>query len=463
MRASIAVIAFFICLLGIAQNATIATRLGELEKEVTLEHSSSIDQYIAEYTSVDYKTRQYALDLFLPYDQILREKFIAKKVPEELRYLALSYYLDGTDNSRVGGPFFLSKEKALAGKLHISSYVDERMDIMKAAEVFCAEYKASTQSWPEQIRRYILGDSTASSAGRSAPYTITSAYPKYVSAVYVADQCQEMGWKAKDTEATTVVEIVKYTSLYQISRACGADYQEVKRLNPTYIREIIPNDGKQYFLTLPVGAAKRFSGLGNGAYDYTATEVFTSTEVKLIELSASDTTKQVVPVLTEPMVYEKEVYKEEAYGKESSLADIVYTVRGGDVLSKIAKLFNCEVNQIRRWNSLSGDYIDINQKLIIKVDPTKQSYYQEIVNEISEEKSALANVTYTVRSGDILLKIADLYDCEVAQIKRWNSIDKDYIDINQKLIIKVSPNKRAYYQQIDKMTNEQRNTILKKD
>jgi LysM repeat protein len=72
-------------------------------------------------------------------------------------------------------------------------------------------------------------------------------------------------------------------------------------------------------------------------------------------------------------------------------------------------------------------------------------------------------VIYAVRKGDMLSIIADLYDCEVVQIIRWNNLGGDRIDLNQKLVIKVESAQKAYYQKIDRMNSEERKAIQRKD
>jgi membrane-bound lytic murein transglycosylase D len=52
----------------------------------------------------------------------------------------------------------------------------------------------------------------------------------------------------------------------------------------------------------------------------------------------------------------------------SGLRPVTYTVRSGDTLSKISRLFQVSVAQISRWNSLaSPPSLSPGQKLIIRV------------------------------------------------------------------------------------------------
>lgn len=72
-------------------------------------------------------------------------------------------------------------------------------------------------------------------------------------------------------------------------------------------------------------------------------------------------------------------------------------------------------------------------------------------------------VYYKVRSGDVLGKIADYYDCGVSQIKRWNGLRSDRIRVNQRLKIVVPPSRKSYYLKINKMSKDQLRRVANKD
>ena len=44
---------------------------------------------------------------------------------------------------------------------------------------------------------------------------------------------------------------------------------------------------------------------------------------------------------------------------------IIYTVRSGDVLGKIAMKHHVSIAQIKRWNGLKSDFLRTGQKLVI--------------------------------------------------------------------------------------------------
>tara|TARA_E500000178_G_scaffold54185_1_gene50382 strand:+ start:2397 stop:3563 length:1167 start_codon:yes stop_codon:yes gene_type:complete len=70
---------------------------------------------------------------------------------------------------------------------------------------------------------------------------------------------------------------------------------------------------------------------------------------------------------------------------------------------------------------------------------------------------------YTIRSGDYLGKIADLYDVGISQVKSWNGIRGSKIRAGQKLRIYVAPSKYSFYKKINGMSNAQKTQIMRRD
>lgn len=88
--------------------------------------------------------------------------------------------------------------------------------------------------------------------------------------------------------------------------------------------------------------------------------------------------------------------------------DVIYVVKRGDALYKIAKQFNTTIAQLVEWNNIKNpNLIYVGQKLIVgkkKPEPTPSEVY------------------YTVKRGDNLSKIAQMYGTTVQQLVAWNKI-----------------------------------------
>jgi len=111
-------------------------------------------------------------------------------------------------------------------------------------------------------------------------------------------------------------------------------------------------------------------------------------------------------------------------------ADIVYKVRRGDTLNKIARKFGVSVSQIKRRNRLRSNRIYVGQKLII---PTKRSSR----SKSKKSKSRVKLISYKVKRGDTLAKIAAKFGTTVRELKRINRLRSSRIYVGQRLKVPV--------------------------
>ena len=97
---------------------------------------------------------------------------------------------------------------------------------------------------------------------------------------------------------------------------------------------------------------------------------------------------------------------------------VVYKVEPGDTLYKIAALYKTTPEAIKEYNNLTSNILSINQVLQIPTDET-----------IKE-----SNV-YTVRKGDTLYKIANNYEVSVKEIMNLNNLDNTLLKEGDTLLI----------------------------
>lgn len=100
---------------------------------------------------------------------------------------------------------------------------------------------------------------------------------------------------------------------------------------------------------------------------------------------------------------------------------IVYTVRRGDTLGKIASKYGVSVSSIKSWNKLRGTQINRGQRLYL---------YSSVQPPSQPER-----VVYRVRRGDNLTAIAKKYGVSVRSIKSWNKLRSSTIRPGQRLTI----------------------------
>lgn len=97
-----------------------------------------------------------------------------------------------------------------------------------------------------------------------------------------------------------------------------------------------------------------------------------------------------------------------------------YIVQKGDTLYGIAREHDTSVQRIKELNNLSNDNIYVGQKLIIMDDSDTQPY---------------ECVVYTVKKGDSLYSIAKKYETTVDELKRYNNLKSNLIDVGDRIII----------------------------
>lgn len=106
----------------------------------------------------------------------------------------------------------------------------------------------------------------------------------------------------------------------------------------------------------------------------------------------------------------------------ASAHENIYTVQSGDTLWKISQANKVTIADLKTWNHLTSDSLNVNQKLTLLAPHSHES----------------ATVTYTVQKGDTLYLIAVRNKLTVVQLKSLNNLTSDTIYIGQVLKITTS-------------------------
>ncbi len=104
----------------------------------------------------------------------------------------------------------------------------------------------------------------------------------------------------------------------------------------------------------------------------------------------------------------------------------------------------------------------MNEKTIYAIKTDKDikdsiAVSQNNTTHLAEARGG-SEVTYTVRSGDVLGKIATKYHCRVSQIKDWNNLHSDRLSVGQKLKIYPKASYLAQNKTIDQVKQEKLKT-----
>ena len=402
-------------------------RIREMNSFITLPYNDIVKNYIIKYSEKMPTSIGKILGLCEYYMPIFEEIFSLYDMPEELRAMAvIESAMNPLAVSRVGAKgmwqFMYSTAKIYG--LHIDSFVDERLDPIKSAHA-AAQYLQDAYEifgdWNLAIASYNCGAGNVNKAIRRSggkrgfwdiwPYLPreTRGYvPAFVGALYTMNYYKEHGIRpvAVATPAhVDTMHINKMLHLKQVSELTGAPLEDLKNLNPQYRHEIIPGNEREYILRIP----------------YTYTNAFLEHEDSLYRHKAD--------IYFNPVTIKK--IKDGGDGER-----IVYRVKSGDYLGKIAINHGTTVAKIKKWNNLTTNDIRVGQRLIIyrggkapATTSTKTSSSQSAAKPTVQTKQSqsipagTAYTEYVVKSGESLYLIAKKFPGVSAQnIMDFNGI-----------------------------------------
>lgn len=104
---------------------------------------------------------------------------------------------------------------------------------------------------------------------------------------------------------------------------------------------------------------------------------------------------------------------------------ITHTVKTGDTLWDIARKYKVSTKKLASWNGMApNDMLKLGKKLVVWQDTPVTTNGDAIIKQL----------TYTVRNGDSLSRIASKFNVRVNDISKWNNINsKRYLQPGQKL------------------------------
>ena len=338
---------------------TIKERFKKLNQKTLIElyYNEEVEKKIIQqliYKTKFYNKNKSNIEFYLP---LFHEKLSDENLPVELKYLPIvESNLSPTATSKVGATglwqlmFYTAGENVRV----MNSYVDERMDPVKsttAAVRYLKKLYDIHKDWNLAVASYNAGPRTISKAiHRSGGYqnywnirpflpNETANYiPSFFATMYVLEYAKEHGINIDNNSnyffKTDSVLITKRISMRQISKALNISEDQLMNLNPSYIHKIIPVvEGQENYIYIP----------------NSLTPKFLESEQDIYELATREFELREKPL---PSLY-------------SINSKLVYKIKYGDFLGKIANKFGVTVSQIKKWNNLNTDQIRENQKIII--------------------------------------------------------------------------------------------------
>ncbi len=428
-------------------DAEMMRRLSAMNSFITLPYNDVVKNYIILYSERMTSRMGQVLGLSTYYFPIFEDILIRYDLPQELKYMAIiESMLNPVATSSAGarGIWQFMYQTGRSYGLEINSFVDERLDVEKAVDA-AARYLRDAYKifgdWALAISSYNCGAGNVSKAIRRAdgkrdfwsiyPYLPkeTRGYvPAFVGAMYAMTYYREYGIVPQNMgmpAQTDTFEIRKNLHFEQITGVVGIPLETLQNLNPQYVHDIIPGNDHPYILKLPFNWTGPFLETNRDSlYAFKADSLISG---KVLQEQASGNGKS----------------SGGKSGGSTQQQRISYKVKSGDYLGKIASKYGVTINQIKNWNNLKSNNIQIGQTLYIYKNggPTisqGSGPSSSSGSGSSSTKKTSKTVIYTVKSGDSLYKIAKLYPGVSADnIKAANGLKSDAIRAGQKLTIPI--------------------------
>ncbi len=436
-----------------------------------IEYNPGLENIIKSFLKNRKKSFERLMAISEYYFPMFEEAFAKQNVPLEIKYLAIvESALNPKAVSRMGatGLWQFMYQTGKQYNLKIDSYVDERSDPLKASEA-AAQYMANMYTifgdWDLVLASYNSGPGNVSKAIRRSggqqnywnirknlPQETQGYVPAFLATMYIYEYHKEHGIRPDRAIikhfATDTIMIKKQMSFAQISDLLDVPVTQLQVMNPSYKLNVVPFYGdKNHFLRLPKDKIAVFASNEDKIYAYVQREVdrrerpFQVTKA----IVATDTLNYTQQRITLP----KTKY---------------YIVRRGDNLSEIASKYDVTIADIKKWNKIRGNTVargkslkiftsqsvvrtvkkePINDKAPLEIKTDKQQIAVSDVKINKEEKakksvkidtlSSGVATHYLVQKGDNLSSIAKKNNVSVAEIKEWNHLVDNSIQLGASL------------------------------
>jgi membrane-bound lytic murein transglycosylase D len=336
---------------------------------------------------------------YIPFmKNLLRESGL----PEDLVYMALiesGFNPYAYSRSKASGPwqfiYFTGKRYGLS----VNWWVDERRDPEKSTiaaakylkdlyDLFecwylaAAGYNAGEGKIMNAMKRYRTEDFWELTKYRYLKRETKDYVPQMIAAALIAKDPEKYGFvdiEYQEPFRYEKVNVPAVTDLRLIAKACEVSVEEIKDLNPELLRWCTPPNCQEYEIRIPLGKKDLF------------------------------------------------LKNYEALPRHDKFQFKTHTVRKGDTLGGIARLYRVDLEPILQLNRLKrSSLLSIGMNLIIPIPKdARVALVKERKMERGSQPSRNEEITYTIKRGDSLWSIANEMGVNIGALSRWNNLHPD--------------------------------------
>lgn len=372
--------------------------------------NDSVENHLEYFKTRGRDSFQLWLDRSQRYTPMMKGILREKNLPEDLVYVAMiesGFNPYAVSWARAVGHWQFMPATGKSYGLRIDWWIDERKDPVKSTNAAAEHLKDLHNlfgSWPLALASYNAGagkvqravlrtrsdDFWDIKASRYIRKETKNYVPKYMAATIIAKNPEAYGFSVTTVDPYQYDEVVLEESadLRLIARCADCTYQEIKELNPEIKRWVTPPHFSKYTLKIPFGKKEAF--LANYAAIPPEQKIkWERHEVRKGE-TLSSLAKQyntspeairdinglrksriapgkhlLIPIDINGKNHDLSYVTTGEGGKQQR---ILYRIRRGETLVRIAKMHKVTVADIREWNKGIGKTVRAGQKIKLVVD-----------------------------------------------------------------------------------------------
>jgi membrane-bound lytic murein transglycosylase D len=410
---------------------------------------ASVIQAIEDYAGRRRSTVRIALGRSKLYFDLYEAMLDKYDLPTELKYLSvIESMLIPKAKSRAGAlglwQFMYGTGKMFG--LTENSFIDERMDPIKATDAACRYLKKLHDiynDWNLALAAYNAGPGNVNKAIRRAdgkttywevrpflPRETQDYVPRFMAFAYLMEHHHLHNIVPADVPITyydvDTVCLRKGVQMQRIEALVGVGVDEIQYLNPIYKTTYIPKTNPPQCITLPIEKISLFIEYEEDIYK--SNEPFLNQNGLITDSAAL--------VSSGEIEYENKIrYHKVKKGESLSIIAKKY----GTTKKAILKINNRTSERLRSGETIKIDYITVPiQKTNLQIDSSSISVSDSVsVSSTTKDSTQILikPTRYQVKSRETLYSIAQIHMVTVDDIIKWNNLSSAKVYVGQVLLI----------------------------
>ena len=402
----------------------------------------------------------------------LYEQTLAKyDMPIELKYLSVIESGLRPQVKSPAGALGLWQFMYGTGKMYgliENSYIDERMDPVKSTDAACRFLKKLYDiygDWNLALAAYNAGPGNVNKAirrsgGKTTYWEVrpflpreTQGYvPNFIAATYlltyhaehnIVPAVAKLHYKQLDTMC-----LKQGVHMETIAKLIDWSVEDIQVVNPIYKKTYIPQTSPNQCITGPLPKIGMLVSMEDSLY--------------ALERSINSTTNP-TQIIKTPDIDDTETESNTIVSNEKV---IYHKVKSGETMTKIATKYGVTNTQILKWNNLRSTRVNVGKRLKIiqnyAIKPTEIATKTSTTPEFelgTIEYDTVVVINHVVARNESLTVIASKYSVTADELKKWNNLTSNWLNIGQ--ILKINATVKLTKQGLVKKTKVEEKIVEK--